>query len=375
MNSITILGIVQALFLSLLILNKKNKGVPDKNLIFLLVFTALHQVFFIINFNENINVNENLLIIGSGFPLLSGPFLYWYVSSLINDKNKTSRYILHSIPFFLYIISFLYYFNTGDFFIKVYDGYMHLERTLPKLMKSYPMIFALSGGGYPTFCVYILIKHKRNIKQQFSYEEHINLIWLRNVILITIFTFLISFFAIFFMTDKNYDFKPIHAFYITSAITTIYIFLMGYFGLKQTKIFNNPILDEIKNETARYKSGLDDEKSKECLSIVDNYMHQEKPFLNGKMTIRQLSDVLNLSTNHISQAINENLSLNFFDYVNSFRIEEFKKRINDPQYKHLTILGIAFDCGFNSKSSFNELFKKSAGLTPSQYKRQLNEQK
>ena len=107
------------------------------------------------------------------------------------------------------------------------------------------------------------------------------------------------------------------------------------------------------------------------MAVIDEYMKQQKPFLNGKLTIRQLADGLDISVNHISQAINENLHMNFFDYVNAFRVEEVKRRIKDPKYAHLSILGIALDCGFNSKSSFNHIFKKVTGSTPSQYKQSI----
>ncbi len=120
----------------------------------------------------------------------------------------------------------------------------------------------------------------------------------------------------------------------------------------------------------KYESGLDSTKSKQYLERIEAYMNEKKPYLNGKLTIRQLSDQLGISGNHISQAINENLGVNFFDYVNAFRVEEVKQRINAPEFKHLSILGIAMDAGFNSKSSFNQIFKKSTGFTPSEFKHQ-----
>jgi len=82
-----------------------------------------------------------------------------------------------------------------------------------------------------------------------------------------------------------------------------------------------------------------------------------------------MAQSLNLSTNHLSQIINEKLEMNFFDFINEYRVNEVKDRLSDPKYKHYTLLAIAFDSGFNSKSSFNSIFKQYTGLTPSEFQK------
>ena len=97
------------------------------------------------------------------------------------------------------------------------------------------------------------------------------------------------------------------------------------------------------------------------------YMMFEKPFLRTKLSINDLAEELDIPSHHISQVINERLNQNYFDFINSYRIEELKVKLKDPRNKHLTMLGIAFDCGFNSKASLNRIFKKHTGQTPSEY--------
>lgn len=104
---------------------------------------------------------------------------------------------------------------------------------------------------------------------------------------------------------------------------------------------------------------------------LDGHMLESKPYMNGKLTLNDLSHHLEVSTNHLSQAINENTQKNFFDYVNGYRVEEVKNRVHNPEYDHITLLGIALDCGFNSKSSFNQIFKNATGQTPSEFKKSL----
>jgi len=97
-------------------------------------------------------------------------------------------------------------------------------------------------------------------------------------------------------------------------------------------------------------------------------MNESKPYLDPDLTLAGLSAMLNLPQHHLSRVINEHYGNNFFDFINRYRIEEVKQRIPDPAYGNLTLLGIAFDCGFNSKSAFNRLFRKYTGITPSEYK-------
>lgn len=77
---------------------------------------------------------------------------------------------------------------------------------------------------------------------------------------------------------------------------------------------------------------------------------------------------MNISTHHLSQAINQNLNTNFYKFVNAYRVEEVKKKLKNPEFEKYSILGIAFESGFNSKSTFNKIFKEETGMTPSEFK-------
>ncbi|MBN1791468.1 MAG: AraC family transcriptional regulator [Bacteroidales bacterium] len=89
--------------------------------------------------------------------------------------------------------------------------------------------------------------------------------------------------------------------------------------------------------------------------------------METKLTLNTLAVELNISVNHLSQIINQYQGKNFYDFVNEYRVEEFKTRVASPKNQHLSILAIAFDSGFNSKSSFNLVFKNHTGMTPSQF--------
>ena len=100
-------------------------------------------------------------------------------------------------------------------------------------------------------------------------------------------------------------------------------------------------------------------------------MEAEKPYLDADISLPELANKLEIPSHHLSRVINEQLGTNFFDFINQYRIEEVKARINNPEFDKLSLLGIAFDSGFNTKSAFNRVFKKMTGLTPSEYRRQI----
>jgi len=100
-------------------------------------------------------------------------------------------------------------------------------------------------------------------------------------------------------------------------------------------------------------------------------MTEEKPYFEGDLTLQKLADRLSISPHHLSQIINDKIGQNFFDFINSYRIEEAKKLLLDPRGELLTILAISEETGFNSKSSFNNAFKKYTGQTPSQFKQEM----
>lgn len=97
-------------------------------------------------------------------------------------------------------------------------------------------------------------------------------------------------------------------------------------------------------------------------------MQNEKPYLNEKITLPQLSSEIGLSVNYLSQLINERYGKNFYYFINSFRVEEIKRRMQDPANDIYSLTALAYECGFGSKSTFNRIFKQLTGKTPSQFK-------
>ncbi|MEO1259983.1 MAG: helix-turn-helix domain-containing protein [Bacteroidota bacterium] len=124
----------------------------------------------------------------------------------------------------------------------------------------------------------------------------------------------------------------------------------------------------------KYKKALLNQKELNKYKLhLAQLMDEKKPFLNPNLTLRTLAAELNIPANHLSQLLNEGFDKNFSEFVNSYRLESFKSKAADPALQHLTILALAYDSGFNSKTVFNTFFKKTMGMTPRAYWKEIRE--
>ena len=135
--------------------------------------------------------------------------------------------------------------------------------------------------------------------------------------------------------------------------------------MEEVEIFNN-FEEETKVPEYR-KSGLKAEEASELHQQLLRLMQTEKPYLEPKLSLAQLAERLGVLPNHLSQIINQYEEKNFYDFVNSYRVEEFIDLAKKDTDKSFNLLGLAFEAGFNSKSSFNQVFKKFKGKTPSEF--------
>jgi AraC-like DNA-binding protein len=149
---------------------------------------------------------------------------------------------------------------------------------------------------------------------------------------------------------------------LSSAVA---INILAYTVLYHNKEFSQYLLGIFSEKYKR--SSLSEEQSKAFLKKLVNLMEAEKPYLDPYLKINDLAKKLSISTNILSQVLNQEMSKNFFEFINEYRIAEAIKKLSDSQYSHLSIIGVALDSGFNSKNTFYRFLKKHTGLTPTQY--------
>jgi len=367
MEVIFISGVFMSFFIVLLLLTKKNKSLPDKILTAWIVVIGIHLLGFYYNQAGFWEEYPHLIGLTAPIPLFHGPLLYLYcLYALRSDDNFRAVDYLHFIPgiaAYLYMSGF-FFFYTAEEKILVDRGEINDFNIFSTLLL---VLILISGITYSILSYRITIRYKRKIKNRFSYSEGISLKWLRYCI-VSIGLIFLSALVVFGLRDVLNVAFPFNPEYIFYSILIILIFYIGYFGIKHENIFiNSPVLEnEKRGSTEKYKhSGVSVDEAAEMYKNLLHYMEKEKPYLHPKLSLSELARQLGLSSNQLSQIINQQAGVNFYDFVNKYRVEEFLRKAE--KNKHFSLLALALDAGFNSKSSFNYIFKNQKGLSPSQY--------
>ena len=352
---IYIAGASIALFISALLFNKKEKSHSEIILLLWMLLMAAHLSLFYSNYFGEIP--PFLIGMHLPMPLLQAVFLYFYVASVTNHFPKKKVIILaHLLPTLL-----SYLFLLPLFLLAPEEKATILEnkgKGYSELLGLINVIFIFASGVvYVCWSSYLIWKHKKNIRNQFSDIEDINLRWLQ----LLIFGIASIWIIVFFFNNGTYIFTGV----------SIFVILIGFFGVQQRDIFSNvkPV-KQVPFEEKKVKyasSGLSSEIAQDLYKNLIEQITQKGYYTESTLSLNELAQKLDISPNYLSQIINEKDGKNFFDFINAFRVAEFKRLVAIPTNQQYTLLALAYDCGFNSKSSFNRSFKKHAGLTPSQY--------
>lgn len=233
------------------------------------------------------------------------------------------------------------------------------------------LILILSQALFYTVLSYITIrKHQKRIQLFSSNTEGINLNWLEHIIVVI---FVMN--IIFLIYNIFYDANALN--YLMNFIFLMVVYFVGCYCLRQKEIY--PVeekqlhelisIEDISNDKEEVKRKLiSDEELSKIKTALEDVMKVEKPYLDSELNLIKLSQILSVSTHQLSYVINTGFQKNFFQYVNEYRIEYAKILLKDNGSK-LSILGIAYESGFNSKTSFNTTFKKITHQTPSEFKK------
>jgi len=372
MKFIFLIAAFNAIFFSVLLLQKKPRALHDNILILWLLYLGLYIGIYSF-YSHELFIHFHLLSISLlSLFMLHGPFLYYYILTLVSDKRQIfKKDLFHLVPFILFNLYILIASFSPDISEKLNIEKLSLHNDPPLLFLFFLILTAFSGTVYFLFTFKLFKRLDINIFNNFSNSADIDLDWLRKLVLLfgVIWTALIS------ITVIHHVFHMFSMVFCTDGLflsLSVFVILIGYFGLKQNVIFTNEnviVTDNTSRIQPKYSgSRLNESEEKQYAEKLISYMELLKPYLNTDLTLPQLAVELGISSHLLSQVINEHFKLNFFDFVNQYRVEAFKERIVNPKYENFSLLGIAFECGFNSKSAFNRIFKKSTGLTPSQFK-------
>lgn len=368
------------LFFIVLLLSKKKKSVADQILgIWFGVILINIITFYLLSRND---MRFGLILeLSDSSAYLHAPLFWFYTLSLTRPSFYFKiRDVWHFLPFLL---------SASLFIPNLYFQFYNLEgiRIIGVAVKLIQIpIYILAG-------LILLKRHQTQLPHLFSSTQKITLSWLHLFawsLLIIWFISAISLSLFFFAKINIPSFGGLYS----NIAVSILVFILGYFGFRQTTIFmpqhlvnnsNSPsILEQLapseevlssslrpvssNTSSEKYaKSGLNPTTADGAYQSLLQMMEQQRPYLNPQLNLYGLAELLDLPPNHLSQVINAYANQNFFDFVNQYRVEAVKEKLAAKAHLQHTLLGIAFDCGFNSKSSFNRAFKKFTGKTPTAY--------
>lgn len=379
-------GIFQGIFLAVILFGiKKGNSKANKVLAFLLLAfscTIAHSALFVDVFSSTLS---RVLKINEPFQFVLGPLIYLYLRQLtLVESRLKPRDLFHLIPFLLYSL-----------LIMPIHGMLKTE-FIPRFLirHSDTLTTVIWGAILVQLAVYLALshceirQHQQRIKENYSEIDGINLGWLRYFITVILFIYIVYHLLLVMMVHApNFDHLFPHVQKIIAVVLSLAVYGIGYRGLSQPQIFSfvtpekpstkaglsspQP-MNSLEAPTVKYEhSRLDPKEAEEISQTLLAYMLTEKPYLNPELTLPELADMLVIARNRLSQILNEKLGVSFYDFVNGYRIDQVKEYMAAPEYQHLKMLALAFEAGFNSKATFNNIFKKTVGLTPSEYRKQL----
>lgn len=398
------LGAAQGLFLASILAGRRRSSTPNRLLaLTMLAFSidlamaVYHAAGYDARFPH---------LIGIDFPLafLYGPLLYLYTRTLSRGEGLfRGTWRWHFVPFLLVVVALLpFYFQSAHGKIILLNSGLRSPWARPLEILNHLKL--ISASGYIVAVLYELRLHRRRVRETRSSTDRVNLTWLRNLVIgmVGLTALAVILYALSLGSDRpvmGLDPTTPYDDYMLLGLAVL-VYAIGYLGLRQPEIFHphhhrgsEDWLDaeaasQAGGDVARpgagptdqqdagspserrpyARSGMDDATASRYEETLRLVMETEKPYRRGDLTLQDLADITGMSPHNLTEVINTKVGQNFYDFVNGYRVQEVQRRLADPTSAHLTLLAIGLDAGFNSKSTFNAVFKKHTHMTPSAYR-------
>lgn len=335
-------GALQAALISFFLIKRNARRPSDVPLIIFLVVVALQLVFKVASKSWMWHNMKLFYIMSYHLPLAVGPLLFLFVRLRQRKVRFTFVEVLHFFPLLLGISHCL----VVDFF-----GYPLLRSPYNEML-SWPTIRILSIVTY-TFLCFKEVRLMENERARRSYERFVA--WIMSAEIIIVITI-----ALMFSYSRH--FPDVRLLFI---VLTILVYWLSYQLMTASPVF--VAITPVQKYT---HSGLRPKKVDLIAQKIRKVMEENKLFLDPAASVESVATKLGISKHHVSQAVNNHFNKTFVDLLNEYRLDEACKMLVDPRHTDSKIIVIALGAGFNSSSSFNKIFKRRFGITPTEYRAQ-----
>ena len=367
-NSLMLVGAVQGLiFASIVFLSKKYRKRSNYFLEALILCVALNVLQYYLLKTKILTAQEFFGIFYIPFSTLTIVIYYFYVLTFLYPERKISskeKWLL--LPFCIFFLLTLFYkicLHTGNLTERINQFFAKLIH----IHEIFGCLFSL----VLLLMIMRLLRRKYLVNDRESFSEFpLNqYLWLRiNTIIYILFCVLwaVSIYINLFYGENEADFF----YYFFWILSSFSIYWLGHLGIYSFGVAKEQ--DSIRKFSMQKTNPIVKEvKQNEHIKTLQQMINRDKIHLDNNITLESVAEKLNLNKSYLSRLINSELKMNFSDYLNSVRVEEAKSYISNPEFSNYTLVAIGLEAGFNSKSAFNNAFKKFTGLTPSEYRKSL----
>jgi len=352
-------GILQGLFVVLLLNSRSVRKSRANIFLSVLMLTLSFSVAHILFAGKIIDhLSAKVYSLGDPTFYLIAPLLWFYTQELTGVRVALSwRLLPHFLPFlFIIICSLSFHAVKVDTFIEFLQHH-HREvniifwASVVIQFSWYQFLVQRRWSAYQDF-----------VQQEVSNTEDVSISWVQFFMIVFL---LINLLFLLSLVIAIHFQSGVWLQTTTALIFSLSIFALGYKGILQKEVFRQNHEDVPLKRIAVEKSKI----NQEVIDRILAFMEERKPYLDAELTLTTLGEMLQIPRGQLSQAINDGMGDNFYDFINKYRVAQVKILMKDPAMKNFNMLGLALEAGFKSKSTFNLIFKRFTGLTPTEYKK------
>ncbi|WP_291162197.1 AraC family transcriptional regulator [Gemmatimonas sp. UBA7669] len=385
---IALFGVVQGTVVALALAARRPRRTPNLLLSALVLAFALHLASVVYYSADLVEWLPHFFGLTQPLPLAFGPLLYLYAITASGQQHGLrQRDLWHALPCVAFYVWGLPIYLQGS------EGKVALYRAiqagqLPLQSRVAIPLVLLSGVGYTVATLVALRRHQGVVAENYSSLERVNLQWLRWLALASAVVWLMA--LLFEAAGSAQWAVSLPGDLVVAVGITLVIHAIGFWGLRQPEIFRYVTAEHLVVPASpvsaspvsalpvqasdpalpRYeRSGLPPREAETLKARLLALMEEEHLYRSAELTLGELAERLGTTPHRLSEVLNASLELSFYDFINGYRVREVQARLLGPDGARLTYLALALDAGFASKSTFNAVFKKHTGMTPSEYRR------
>jgi len=368
---ILLLGGVLSFLLSMYLIFYPINFFPNR-ILGVLVFSWSITVFVFILYSTDFFIeNIHLYAVFDVFTLMFFPLMYLYLKNyLYRVIKKPKRQLIHFLPSMLYLVAFMPFFiQTSEAKLKM------MEEGFPQwyliLQTIFNIIIIIQGVFYTIFCLRIIHRFHYFRKRRLSKFQLSTLVWLRTFVFINIILW------VFGTTGAILEIMGIKIFIDLFKVfytgLTIFTIVLGVFTIRRPDLFteSEDIINLIRINKTSGSNTISDQNNQD-FEVLSEYIKKEKPYLKTDLKMQDLVESTGITYKRISEVFNKNFNKSFYEVMNEYRLEEAKGLIESGFHRNHTLNYLAEKAGFNSKTTFNRIFKKYTDETPSEYIKNLD---